>query len=210
MGKNAAGPELERLLADIGRELAQAGVSMDVLRAQAAGRAALDAEGGFALLAARFDEQAAAWFFEFLRGVETAPVQAAVSGAQLPLPEDLRGVVEEVVRGLALTAEETTALRDGLLRTGQETPAPAGQDKPATAAELEQAEVALQKQQEAALAEVQALSGQPPEAAVAPAQAPESKAPVPDAGAVDKAAAELEKALEQALNELRAVSGPQG
>lgn len=204
-----ASPELERLLADLASELAQSGVSMDVLRAQAAGRTPLDAANGVALLAARFDEQAALWFFEFLRGIEAAPAAAAVPAAQLPMPEDLRGVVDEVVRALALSPEEQAALRDGLLKPGGEGAVAPSPGPAPSAAELDAAEVQLQKQQDAALAEVQALSGQPPEVAPPPA-GPEAKPPAPDPGAVDKAAAELEMALEQALNELRAVSGPQG
>jgi hypothetical protein len=199
---------IAEMLENVGKELAQAGVSMETLAAQATGKAGMDAPGGLSLLAAKFSPEHALWFFQFLQGYLAGAKEE--KPGELPNPSQFQPQVMAALSALPLTEAERKEVLDSLLQPfeqGDATPAAepspkaAGQETPEQMlANLEKKAEELQAQLDAKLAELKAEPPPPEPPTGEPPKAPEPNEQA--VGEVEKAVKELQQALEEAMGKL--------
>lgn len=208
---------IAEMLETVGKELAQAGVSLETLAAQATGKAGMEAPDGLSLLAAKFSPEHALWFFEFLRGYLTSASEE--KPGELPDPRKFAPQIMASLAAFPMTEDERKEVLDSLMQPFEkaeapETPAdespkagtkpgePAAETPEQMIANLEKKAEELQKQLDAKLAEIKA---EPPPAEP-PAKAGEApKAPEPSEKAVtdlEKVVKDLQQALEESMGKL--------
>jgi hypothetical protein len=202
---------ISELLEGVGKELAQAGVSLETLSAQATGKAGMEAPDGLSLLAAKFSPEHALWFFEFLRGYLAGPKEERPG--EMPDPGQFAPQVMAALTAFPLSEAERKEVLDSLMEPFEKSDAPeapaeqspkaadATQETPEQmVANLEKKAEELQKQLDAKLAELKVETVPPEPPAGEPANAPEASEQA--VGEVEKAVQDLQKALEEALGKL--------
>jgi hypothetical protein len=203
---------IAEMLESVGKELAQAGVSLETLANQATGKAGMEAPDGLSLLAAKFSPEHALWFFEFLRGYLTSAKDE--KPGELPDPAKFAPQIMASLAAFPMSEAERKEVLDSLMQPFEKADAPeapaAESPKAAGAkpeetpeemvANLEKKAEELQKQLDAKLAELKVEAAPPEPPAGEPAQAPEASEKA--VGEVEKAVNELQKALEEALSKL--------